>query len=100
MPQAIIAFPKFQDEVDDVIPALWRGGVSEFFATMIFVFIGTGSVVASQAELGSSAIGVPNLTLIALAHGFCIMVLVYTVGEVSGGFFNLICIFLIIFRTY
>jgi len=88
MPQAIIALPKFQDEVDDVIPALWRGGISEFFATMIFVFIGTGAVVASQAELGSSTIGVPNLTLIALAHGFCIMVLVYTVGEVSGGHIN------------
>lgn len=85
MPSAVISLPKFQDEVDDVIPSLWRGGVSEFFATMIFVFIGTGAVVASQAQLGSSSIGVPNLTLIALAHGFAIMVLVYTVGEVSGG---------------
>jgi len=88
MPQAIISLPKFQDEEDDVLPALWRGGVSEFFATMIFVFIGTGAVVASQAQLGSSSIGVPNLTLIALAHGFAIMVLVYAVGEVSGGHIN------------
>jgi len=88
MPHAIISLPKFQDEEDDVLAALWRGGVSEFFATLIFVFIGTGAVVASQAQLGSSSIGVPNLTLIALAHGFCIMVLVYAVGEVSGGHIN------------
>jgi len=88
MPTAIIALPKFQDEEEDVIAALWRGGVSEFFATLIFVFIGTGAVVSSQAQLGSSSIGVPNLTLIALAHGFCIMVLVYAVGEVSGGHIN------------
>jgi len=85
---ARITLPKFQDEVEDVIPALWRGGVSEFFATLIFVFIGTGAVVSSQAQLGSSSIGVPNLTLIALAHGFAIMVLVYAVGEISGGHIN------------
>jgi len=88
MPSAIISLPKFQDEEDDVLPALWRGGVSEFFATMIFVFIGTGSVVASQEQLGDIHIGVPNITLIALAHGFAIMVLIYAVGEVSGGHIN------------
>jgi len=88
MPSAVISLPKFQDEEDDVLPALWRGGVSEFFACLIFIFIGTGAVVASQAQLGSSSIGVPNLTLIALAHGFCIMVLVYAIGEVSGGHIN------------
>jgi len=84
----MISLPKFQDDEDDVTASLWRGGVSEFFATLMFVFIGTGAVVASQAQLGSSAIGVPNLTLIALAHGFAIMVLVYAVGEVSGGHIN------------
>jgi len=31
---------------------------------------------------------VPNLTLIALAHGFAIMVLIYAIGEVSGGHIN------------
>jgi len=59
-----------------------------FFATMIFVFIGCGSVVATQAALGKSEIQIPSLTLIALAHGFCIMVMVYTVGEISGGHIN------------
>jgi len=83
-----ISIPKFQDEVEDVLPALWRGGVSEFFATMIFVFIGTGAVTAAQASLGNNSIQVPPLTLIAIAHGFAIMVLVYAVGEVSGGHIN------------
>jgi len=81
-------FPLFRIEEDDPWQALWRSGVSEFFATMIFVFIGCGSVVATQATLGASSIQVPSLTLISLAHGFCIMVMVYTVGEISGGHIN------------
>jgi len=59
-----------------------------FFATMIFVFIGTGSVVASKATLGEEGILVPSLTVIALAHGFTIMVLIYSIGEISGGHIN------------
>jgi len=88
MPGGSISFPKFQDPEEDVIPALWRGGVSEFFATMIFVFIGTGAATAAAASLGEVSIQVPPLTLISIAHGFAIMVLVYAVGEVSGGHIN------------
>jgi len=88
MPSAVISLPKFQDDEEDVLSSLWRGSISEFFATMIFVFIGTGAVVACQAQLGQSGIGVPSLILISLAHGFAIMVLVYAVGEVSGGHIN------------
>jgi len=84
----MLHFPVFRIEEDDLWQALWRSGVSEFFATMIFVFIGCGSVVATQATLGASSIQVPSLTLISLAHGFCIMVMVYTVGEISGGHIN------------
>jgi len=81
-------FPEWRNHEDDVWQALWRSGVSEFFATMIFVFIGCGSVVATQATLGTNTIQIPSLTLISLAHGFCIMVMVYTVGEISGGHIN------------
>jgi len=94
MPSAVISLPKFQDDEDDVFASLWRGGVSEFFATMIFVFIGTGAVVASKTQLGSNVTGVSGsldvsgLLVVALAHGFAIMVLVYAVGEVSGGHIN------------
>jgi len=80
--------PELRNIEDDVWQALWRSAISEFFATLIFVFIGTGSVVASQATLGESKIQIPSLTLISLAHGFCIMVMVYTVGEISGGHIN------------
>jgi MIP family channel proteins len=83
-----LPIPQWRDEKDDVWQSLWRGAVSEFVATLIFIFIGTGSVVAAQAQLGSSQIGVPALTLISLAHGFAIMVLVYSIGEISGGHIN------------
>jgi len=79
---------RIRDDRDDTWQSLWRAAVSEFFATMIFVFIGTGSVVASKAALGENSIAIPSLTLIALAHGFAIMVLVYSVGEISGGHIN------------
>jgi len=79
--------PKIRDPVDDVWTALWRGSISEFFATAIFVFLGTGSVVATQTIIGNT-IQIPSLTLIALAHGFAIMIMVYSIGEVSGGHIN------------
>jgi len=91
MPTATIALPSlprlFEPE-NDQWPSLWRGSVAEFTATMIFVFIGCGSVVACEAQLASSSIGVPAMAAIAVAHGFAIMVLVYAVGEVSGGHIN------------
>jgi len=79
---------KWKDAEDDVWQSLWRGAISEFVATLIFVFVGTGSVVATQATLGVSSVQIPSLTVIALAHGFAIMILVYAVGEISGGHIN------------
>jgi MIP family channel proteins len=79
---------KLKDREEDVWQSLWRGAVSEFIATMLFVFIGTGSVIATKATLGESSIQISSLTVISLAHGFAIMVLIYAVGEVSGGHIN------------
>jgi len=79
---------RLRDDKDDIWQSLWRAAMSEFFATMIFIFIGTGSVIAANAVLGENDIKVPALTIIALAHGFCIMVMVYSIGEVSGGHIN------------
>jgi len=79
---------KWKDPEDDVWQSLWRGAISEFVATLMFIFIGTGSVVATQATLGVSSVQIPSLTVIALAHGFAIMILVYAVGEISGGHIN------------
>jgi len=80
--------PKFRDEKEDAWQSLWRGGVAELVATMIFLFVGTGSVVATQAVLGTGLIATPSLTLIALANGFVIMTMIYAVGEISGGHLN------------
>jgi len=80
--------PRFKQDEEDVWQSLWRGSISEFLATAIFVFLGTGSVLAAQARLGGESINVPSLTLISLAHGFAIMILVYAIGEVSGGHIN------------
>jgi len=91
MPEAVIRLPHLPPLInveEDVLPSLWRGAAAEFFATLIFVFVGTGTVVACQTELGVASIGVPSLTLISLAHGFAITVLVYAVGEISGGHIN------------
>jgi len=91
MPEAVIRLPSLPpliDKKEDVFPSLWRGAVSEFTACLIFVFVGTGAVVACQAQLGDSHITVPSLTLISLAHGFTIVVMVYAIGEISGGHVN------------
>jgi len=79
---------RIKDDHEDVWQSLWRSSVSEFFATLIFVFIGCGSVVAAKSVEGVEGIAIPALTLITLAHGFAIMVLVYTIGEISGGHIN------------
>jgi len=58
------------------------------FAVAIFVFLGSGSVAAVQDFLGANKLEVSALTLISLAHGFAIMILVYSIGEISGGNIN------------
>jgi len=95
MPEAVIllpSLPKLVDYREDVWQSLWRGAIAEFFATLIFVFIGTGAVVATNTLYGESVNTTPNLvsplTLIAIAHGFAIMVLIYAIGEISGGHIN------------
>lgn len=91
MPEVVIALPHLPylyDKNEDKWQGVWRGAVAEFFAVAIFVFIGTGSVVACKEALGYADIKIPSITLISLAHGFTIMVLVYSIGEISGGHIN------------
>ena len=77
--------PIFRDHDEDAITGLWRGTVSEFTATMMFIFYGCGAVVSTQATLGEATVTAASLTAIALAHGFAITMLIYAIGEVSGG---------------
>ncbi|MCH7698460.1 MAG: MIP family channel protein [Chloroflexi bacterium] len=63
----------------------WRSVAAEFIATGLFVFLGTGTVVAVQAtvtDFGSA------LLIIALAHGLAIAVLVAAIARISGGHIN------------
>jgi len=81
-------FLTLKNHEEDQWSALWRGFVSEYCATLIFIFLGTGSVVACQTALGESNIGVPSLVVISVAHGFAITIMIYSIGEVSGGHIN------------
>jgi MIP family channel proteins len=60
---------------------------AEFMAMVLFVWVGTGSAVASAAFDGASTESGRLLT-IAIAFGFGISVLAYGIGHISGGHIN------------
>ena len=66
-----------------VIPAV----LAEFIATLLFVFLGAGTVVLTGQMIGDSMTPARLLT-IALAHGLAIALLVTAVGNISGGHIN------------
>jgi aquaporin TIP len=59
-----------------------RRGVAEFVGAFTLIFIGAGSIVASEQIHDPSLIGV------AIAHGVAIAVMVSSLGHISGGHFN------------
>jgi aquaporin Z len=58
---------------------LLRRGVAEFVGTFTLIFVGAGSIIATQGT---------NLTAVGLAHGLAIGVMASAVGHISGGHFN------------
>lgn len=78
----------------------WRAVAAEFIATGLFVFLGTGAVVVSNAwvfgqqlerelPLQLEAVPSPGLVIaVALAHGLAIMVLMAAIAKISGGHIN------------
>ena len=63
----------------------WQAVFAELIATMLFVFVGAGSVVIAVAfspEFGSA------LVAVALAHGLTIALLVAAIARISGGHIN------------
>jgi len=58
---------------------LLKRGAAEFVGTFTLIFIGAGSIIATQGL---------NLTAIGLAHGLAIGVMVSALGHISGGHFN------------
>ncbi len=61
---------------------LVRPVVAELLGTMLFVFVGAGSVVVTASSQGSAAL------IVALAHGVAIAVIVSATMNVSGGYLN------------
>lgn len=60
-----------------------RKYVSELIGTFALVFVGTGAAVVNELRDGAiTHVG------IALAFGLTIMVMIYSVGEISGAHFN------------
>jgi len=67
----------------------WRAAGAEFIATLLFVFLGVGTVVVVTGRMGIDAsTNGAGLIAIALAHGVAIMVLVAATARVSGGHIN------------
>ena len=66
----------------------YRAGFAEFIATMLFVFLGPGAVIASGITQPGAQLTADKLLVIAAGHGLAIAVLVWASGHVSGGHIN------------
>jgi len=62
-----------------------RACLAEFFACLLFTYMGPGSVVAMK---GSGTWGGGGVVGYSLAFGLCITVLAYGIGDISGGHIN------------
>src|SRR5688500_7565885 len=54
--------------------------LAEFIGTLLLVFFGVGSAVAARVDGG--------VVVVALAFGFIMLALVYTIGPLSGSHVN------------
>ena len=74
---------------EDFGPRTWRAVLAELIGTLLFVFVGAGSVVVITGVIGVSPLDdVAALTAIALAHGLAIALLVAATARISGGHIN------------
>ena len=65
----------------------WRFTLAEFIVTLLFVFLGAGSVVVSGG-LPNGDLDAARLGIIAVAHGLVIAILAYATANISGGHIN------------
>lgn len=65
----------------------WRTTFAEFIATLLFVFLGAGSVIITGTLTGGE-LTATRLVIIALAHGLAISLLVFATAHISGGHLN------------
>ncbi|XP_050229721.1 probable aquaporin TIP2-2 [Mercurialis annua] len=62
--------------------------LSEFIATLLFVFAGVGSAIAFGKLTSDGALDPPGLVAIAVAHAFGLFVGVAIAANISGGHLN------------
>lgn len=62
---------------------LFKQGIAELIGTFILTFIGGASICALKGGAESTALVMP-----ALAHGFALMIAVYSTAHISGGSIN------------
>ena len=67
--------------------AAWRATYAEFIATLLFIFLGAGTV-AVTGGLVKEGLTSARLVAIALAHGLAIALLVSATARISGGHIN------------
>ena len=72
---------------NDVKLIAWRGPAAECIGTLLFVFLGAGTVVVTGGLLGE-ALSASRLIAIAMAHGLAITLLVAATARISGGHLN------------
>ena len=65
----------------------WRAGAAELIATLLFVFLGAGTVVVT-GQLTGGDLTLTRLVAIALATGLAIVFLVSATAPISGGHIN------------
>jgi aquaporin TIP len=65
----------------------WRAALAEFIATLLFIFLGAGTVVVTGG-LMKEGLTSARLVAIALAHGLAIALLVSATAKISGGHIN------------
>lgn len=68
-------------------PTAWRATVAEFIATLLFIFLGAGTVVVTGGLI-KEGLTSARLVAIALAHGLAIALLVSATAKISGGHIN------------
>ena len=68
-------------------PEVWRAAVAEFIATLLFIFLGAGTVVVTGGLI-KEGLTSARLVAIAVAHGLAIALLVAATARISGGHIN------------
>ena len=73
----------------DFGPKTWQAVLAELIATLLFVFVGAGTVVVVTGVIDAKPeADAAALTAIALAHGLAIALLVAATAKISGGHIN------------